>query len=353
MTGPTGDTGATGAQGPTGLTGAQGVQGVTGPTGDTGATGAQGPTGLTGAQGAQGVTGPTGDTGATGAQGPTGLTGAQGVQGVTGPTGDTGATGAQGPTGLTGAQGVQGVTGPTGDTGATGAQGPTGLTGAQGVQGVTGPTGDTGATGAQGPTGATGPTGTIDVAATTGQTLRYGASDWEASSVLFNDGTNIGIGETSPDSKLHVVGNIKQVDGNQADGYVMASDANGVATWTDPATLGVPDPTNPVPIRYQGGIIYVHPTDNGSSANWTTSQTTCSSLTAFGESDWVMPDRIQLDAIYKQSYLLTGLSQDATSLYWSSTAFDTDNGYAIRFYDGNPDVDPKTKGLRFRCIRQD
>ena len=99
--------------------------------------------------------------------------------------------------------------------------------------------------------------------------------------------------------------------------------------------------------------MYVHPTDNASSQNWSTAQTTCDNLTAFGESDWAMPDRIQLDAIYKQSYLLTGLSQDATSLYWSSDEFDTDNGYAIRFYDGNPDIDPKTKGRRVRCIRQD
>jgi hypothetical protein len=56
-TGPQGPVGATGAAGPTGPQGATGVQGVTGPVG---ATGPQGPTGAAGPTGPQGATGPTG-----------------------------------------------------------------------------------------------------------------------------------------------------------------------------------------------------------------------------------------------------------------------------------------------------
>ncbi|HSG28937.1 MAG TPA: hypothetical protein VLA34_10690 [Candidatus Krumholzibacterium sp.] len=41
---------------------------------------------------------------------------------------------------------------------------------------------------------------------TSGQTLRHNGSDWTASSVLYNDGTNIGIGTTNPQQKLHVNG---------------------------------------------------------------------------------------------------------------------------------------------------
>ncbi len=41
---------------------------------------------------------------------------------------------------------------------------------------------------------------------TLGQTLRYGASGWEATSIIYikNDG-NVGIGTTTPDAKLHIV----------------------------------------------------------------------------------------------------------------------------------------------------
>jgi hypothetical protein len=42
----------------------------------------------------------------------------------------------------------------------------------------------------------------------------------------------VGIGTGSPDTTLHVLGSIKMVDGNQATGKIMVSDANGVGIWT-------------------------------------------------------------------------------------------------------------------------
>ena len=47
----------------------------------------------------------------------------------------------------------------------------------------------------------------------------------------------LGINNTSPDATLDVVGTLQFVDGNEAASYVLASDANGNATWTDPSTL--------------------------------------------------------------------------------------------------------------------
>ncbi len=257
--GLTGTTGATGPQGPIGLTGAtgpqgpQGIQGVTGANGangtsfiwrgtwtdalaymprdvasyngssyiclspitcclaeypnastswellaQAGATGPQGPIGLTGATGPQGPIGLIGATGATGPQGPIGLTGAtgpQGIQGIQGLTGATGATGPQGPIGLTGATGPQGI---QGLTGATGPQGPIGLTGA------TGPAGAAGATGA---TGAQGPAGLLTSGTSAGNTPYWNGTAWvTSSSNIFNNGANIGIGQTTPTSKLEVSG---------------------------------------------------------------------------------------------------------------------------------------------------
>ena len=177
---------------------------------------------MTGATGAQGPTGNTGLTGATGAQGPignTGLTGATGAQGPIGNTGLTGATGAQGPIGNTGLTGTQG---PIGNTGATGSQGPIGLTGAIGPQGPQGP---------QGQQGQTGPL----VSGTNGQTLYNNGTNWVASSNLYHNGTNVGIGNSAPAQKLDVSGNI-QISGGSAiysgynNGYILRDHNNGNVT---------------------------------------------------------------------------------------------------------------------------
>lgn len=43
---------------------------------------------------------------------------------------------------------------------------------------------------------------------------------------------NVGLGTSAPDTKLHVAGSIKMVDGNQGAGRVLTSDANGVGSWS-------------------------------------------------------------------------------------------------------------------------
>jgi len=47
---------------------------------------------------------------------------------------------------------------------------------------------------------------------------------------------NVGIGTTSPQSPLHVVGNFTYQDGNQQPGYVLTSDATGIASWQPPTS---------------------------------------------------------------------------------------------------------------------
>jgi carbonic anhydrase/acetyltransferase-like protein (isoleucine patch superfamily) len=274
LQGATGTRGVTGATGPTGATGAagpQGIQGLTGPTGATGPAGVQGiagpigPAGLTwrgawsatgtyakddvvgfngasyfclapvsnssttptsdpskwallASQGVDGPQGPTGAAGATGPQGPIGLTGPQGPTGAAGAQGLAGSDGATGPQGATGLTGATGATGPAG---ATGPQGPIGLTGPQGPIGATGaqgPAGSDGAVGPQGPAGpqgATGAAGLLSSGNAAGNTPYWDGTQWVVnSSNLFNNGSNIGIGTTSPSSKLQVVGSGPSGDRN-------------------------------------------------------------------------------------------------------------------------------------------
>jgi len=50
--------------------------------------------------------------------------------------------------------------------------------------------------------------------------------------VVTEDG-NMGIGITEPTHKLEINGSIKIADGTQQDSYVLASDANGIASWVN------------------------------------------------------------------------------------------------------------------------
>ncbi len=44
--------------------------------------------------------------------------------------------------------------------------------------------------------------------------------------------TNVGIGTTAPSERLHVVGNLRLVNGSEGAGKVLVSDANGVTSWS-------------------------------------------------------------------------------------------------------------------------
>lgn len=58
-----------------------------------------------------------------------------------------------------------------------------------------------------------------------------------ADRIMINPTGNVGIGTSSPSSKLHVNGSFRLVNGSQANGYILQSDINGVGTWVDPSTI--------------------------------------------------------------------------------------------------------------------
>lgn len=104
-----------------------------------------------------------------------------------------------------------GITGPTGDTGPQGVQGVTGAdgpTGPQGVQGITGADGATGPTGSQ---GVTGPTGIGSICPTAGVNFvsKFSTVTELCNSIIYDNGTNVGINTTSPTEKLSVDGNMR------------------------------------------------------------------------------------------------------------------------------------------------
>jgi hypothetical protein len=76
----------------------------------------------------------------------------------------------------------------------------------------------------------------------TGTEIRFRTATTNATAtdkVTINNNGNVGINTTSPNDKLHVVGNIRMVDGNQALGKVIVSDANGTASWSNAPSINI------------------------------------------------------------------------------------------------------------------
>lgn len=141
---------------------------------------------------------------------------------------------------------------------------------------------------------------------------------------------------------------------------------------------GIPNPDLPVPIAFRGNLIYIHPTDNAEAvvfgallATGATSDNDgeantaaitsslgagsyaaqiCEDLEAFGFTDWYLPSRAELDAIYKQNYLLADYGLDG---YWSSTETTLNKGWSINFLKGGASDETKNLTRRCRCIRKE
>jgi len=100
--------------------------------------------------------------------------------------------------------------------------GPTGLTGA------TGSTGVTGATGATGATGQTGPSGPGTVSGTTNYVVKFTGTTSGGNSLLYDDGTSLGIGSTTP-STVVSAGIYSNASVNTDSGFATANTNVGTA----------------------------------------------------------------------------------------------------------------------------
>ncbi len=260
----------------------------------------------------------TGFTGSAGSQGVTGFTGSQGNIGFTGSQGDIGYTGSLGYTGSIG------YTGSQGDIGFTGSQGAIGFTGSLGY------TGSIGFTGSQGPT-------TIAASALTGTTLASGVTSSSLTSVgtlssltvsgnvtvdtntLFVDATNdrVGIGTTSPTSRLHISG-ITTFDASMLEkATVSATAASGTIAF-DAITQGV--------------LLYT----SNSSGNWTlnvrgNSGTSLNTLMTTGQSLTIAFLATNgSSAFYQTGFQIDGTS---TTIKWiDATAPSSGNANSIEVY---------------------
>jgi hypothetical protein len=78
-----------------------------------------------------------------------------------------------------------------------------------------------------------------------GSTMYWNGAGWDNNTNLFNGGQNIGIGTANPSTTLEVAGTTTTtniaVTGGASAGYLLQSDADGNATWINPATIIGPE----------------------------------------------------------------------------------------------------------------
>jgi hypothetical protein len=143
------------------------------------------------------------------------------------------------------------------------------------------------------------------------------------------------------------------------------------------------NPSAPIDIQFNGNTLYVHPADNASDVEWggygteitagngADSETdgeantsaiisqlgsdghaayVCDTLTAFGYSDWYLPSKDELNAMYQNKDAIGGSS---SGMYWSSTELTNTGAWYQGFDDGNQGNGGKRHGKRVRCVRRD
>ncbi len=71
------------------------------------------------------------------------------------------------------------------------------------------------------------------------------------SSLVLGNAAKVGIGTSSPDAKLHIIGDVKIVDGNQGTGKVLSSDSTGIASWQNPTTTIMKDADNDTKVQVE------------------------------------------------------------------------------------------------------
>jgi len=76
----------------------------------------------------------------------------------------------------------------------------------------------------------------------------------------------------------------------------------------------------------------------------------CDTLTAFGKTDWYLPSKDELNALYQNKAVIGGFS---SSYYWSSTENGSSFASVEGFNKGNQANGDKSNYYRVRCVRRD
>jgi len=76
----------------------------------------------------------------------------------------------------------------------------------------------------------------------------------------------------------------------------------------------------------------------------------CETLDAYGYSDWYLPSKDELNALYENRETIGGFT---TETYWSSTEYSEYESYSLMFGTGMLVPQSKDYTRKFRCVRRD
>lgn len=110
--------------------------------------------------------------------------------------------------------------------------------------------------------------------------------------------------------------------------------------------------------QYEGTTYYVHP--EVGVMGWHSAVVYCDNLSYAGFSDWILPDKDELNAMYfcrdiLGGFVTTGYSSGNEVRYWSSTPSSTSStsAWCLNFMDGRSFEEYMGNSLRVRPIRKD
>ena len=137
--------------------------------------------------------------------------------------------------------------------------------------------------------------------------------------------------------------------------YVRAYATNGAGTAYGEQKEFTTNSSIPT-FQYAGTTYYVHP--EVGTMTWQSAMDYCDNLTYAGHSDWFLPDKDELQAMYVYKSQIGGFvttynSSPIECCYWCSTELDYNNAYRQRFDNGSWDYYGKGSYYRVRPVRKD
>jgi hypothetical protein len=170
-------------------------------------------------------------------------------------------------------------------------------------------------------------------------------SNWEFYTRLF--AVQSGMDETTGNGEGRLHKFCPYLDNNSSSiSFLSAGQSAGTFTWNDQRTLSQIEQmtgysVRPLGVKSQfkhGGYVVQESNGHGFVAavcnigklNWEAAKTACEELVMNGYSDWVLPDKDQLELIYKVLYQ-RGLGGLASSFYWSSSQYDPIDAWGMGF----------------------